>query len=474
MKLSWKTENTYKDLPSVLFSLVDADPIDKPRLVVFNHALADALGLTITLSDEELAQLCSGNLVDERWRPLAQAYAGHQFGGFGILGDGRALLLTEILDAQGQRFDLQLKGSGRTPYSRGGDGKAALGPMLREYLISEAMHALGIPTTRSLAVVQTNEKILREKPLPGAILARIAQSHIRVGTFQWITQTGDSELQRQFFHYTLQRHFPHLIATDNAAEHLLLEVIQRQATLVALWQSVGFVHGVMNTDNMVISGETIDYGPCAFLDQYHADAVFSSIDHQGRYAYKNQPNAALWNLTRFAETLLSLLDDNNDMATKKAEAALATFAPLYVTEYYRLMGRKIGIEDLQPEDHPLVDRLLGLMQTHQADYTNTFVALGRKETSESWFSSEDGSEWNSLWIQRISKEHDPYALMNRVNPQVIPRNHLVDEALTIAQQGDMTLFHELLEQLQHPFQDTPKKWQTPGDPTQRFVTYCGT
>jgi serine/tyrosine/threonine adenylyltransferase len=474
MKLQWRSENTYKSLPTELYSLVQASDITKPELVLFNEPLANNLGLSVELSDIEKASLFSGNLLDERWTPLAQAYAGHQYGGFGILGDGRALLLTEIISPEGQRFDLQLKGSGRTPYSRGGDGKAALGPMLREYLISEAMAALSIPTTRSLAVVKTNEPVIREQKLQGAILTRVAKSHIRVGTFQWISQKGNPELQRTFFDYVMDRHFPDLKDQEDAAKKMLHRVIESQAKLIAKWQSVGFVHGVMNTDNMLISGETIDYGPCAFIDHYNPEAVFSSIDQYGRYAYHNQPNAALWNLTRFAETLLSLLDPNPEKAVKIAEEALATFAPVYYQEYYRLMGQKIGIHALTSEDYPLIDRLLELMQTHQADYTNTFLSLQQTFAAPSWFLEDDVKEWNSLWLKRISKEQDPYSLMKQVNPTIIPRNHLVESALSKAQEGDMTLFHSLLKALQQPFSIPSEDFQSPGPIDERFVTYCGT
>ena len=474
MKLQWRSENTYKLLPKELYSLVQASEISKPELVVFNESLAESLGISIDLSDLETAKLFSGNMLDEQWTPLAQAYAGHQYGGFGILGDGRALLLTEILDPSGQRFDVQLKGSGRTPYSRGGDGKAALGPMLREYLISEAMAALSIPTTRSLAVVKTNEPVIREDKLPGAILTRVAKSHIRVGTFQWISQKGNPDLQRTFFEYVIDRHFPDLKDQTDAAKQMLQRVIESQAHLIAKWQSVGFVHGVMNTDNMLVSGETIDYGPCAFMDHYNPQAVFSSIDQYGRYAYHNQPNAALWNLTRFAETLLSLLDANPDNAVKVAEDALATFAPIYYQAYYQLMGQKIGIYAVTSEDYPLIDRLLALMETHQADYTNTFLSLQQSLASPPWFLEDDVKEWNSLWLKRISKEQEPYSLMKQVNPTVIPRNHIVDDALTKAQQGDMTLFHSLLQALRQPYSEGPQPFQTPGPFGERFVTYCGT
>jgi serine/tyrosine/threonine adenylyltransferase len=474
MKLQWRSENTYKSLPTELYSLVQASDITKPELVLFNEVLANNLDLSVELSDIEKASLFSGNLLDERWTPLAQAYAGHQYGGFGILGDGRALLLTEIISPEGQRFDLQLKGSGRTPYSRGGDGKAALGPMLREYLISEAMAALSIPTTRSLAVVKTNEPVIREQKLQGAILTRVAKSHIRVGTFQWISQKGNPELQRTFFDYVMDRHFPDLKDQEDAAKKMLHRVIESQAKLIAKWQSVGFVHGVMNTDNMLISGETIDYGPCAFIDHYNPEAVFSSIDQYGRYAYHNQPNAALWNLTRFAETLLSLLDPNPEKAVKIAEEALATFAPVYYQEYYRLMGLKIGIHAVTSEDYPLIDRLLELMQTYQADYTNTFLSLQQTFAAPSWFLEDDVKEWNSLWLKRISKEQDPYSLMKQVNPAIVPRNHVVEDALSKAQEGDMTLFHSLLKALQQPFSIPSEDFQSPGPIDERFVTYCGT
>jgi len=477
MKFTWNTSNTYRTLPSELYQFVQADIIDKPRLVVFNHSLSESLGIDVSTShNDELARIFSGNLIDESWTPLAQAYAGHQFGGFSLLGDGRALLLTELLDRSGNRVDIQLKGSGKTQYSRGGDGKAALGPMLREYIISEAMYALGIPTTRSLAVVQTNEPILREVPLPGAILTRVAQSHIRVGTFQWIAQKGDPLLQKQFVNYVIDRHFPQFKASEQPARQLLKEVIRRQATLIASWQSVGFVHGVMNTDNMLVSGETIDYGPCAFLDHYDAEMVFSSIDRQGRYAYKNQPNAALWNLTRFAETILSLLDANPDQAVIIAQEELGMFAPIYVSEYYRLFGLKLGISSIRIEDHPLIDRLLELMQLHQADFIHTFVSLSEDEQPvNALFESDSFKEWYSLWLQRISNEEQSFELMKSVNPRVIPRNHVLDQALTLAQSGDESLFQELLQAIQQPFTaPTNPLLTTPGAVNERFVTTCGT
>ncbi len=477
MKLAWSTSNTYRSLPSELYSLVQADVIDKPSLVVFNHALANELGIDLSsITNKDLAQLLSGNQLDESWTPLAQVYAGHQFGGFSVLGDGRAMLLTELITPLGDRVDLQLKGSGRTPYSRGGDGKAALGPMLREYLISEAMHALGIPTSRSLAVVKTNEPILREVPLPGAILTRVAQSHIRVGTFQWIAQKGDPLLQKQFVDYVIDRHFPALKSNERPAKQLLNEVIRRQAKLIAKWQSVGFVHGVMNTDNMLVSGETIDYGPCAFLDSYQPKTAFSSIDHHGRYAYHNQPNAALWNLTRFAETLLSLLDSNPDSAAQVAQEELALFAPTYFKEYYRLFGLKLGITAIEETDHPLIDRLLELMELHLADFTNTFVALTTQQYLVSeLFESSEFKEWNSLWLQRISKEDKPFELMKQTNPQVIPRNHRLDQALVMAQAEDDSLFQSLLTAVQSPYSaPSNHEFTKPGPANEKFVTYCGT
>jgi len=358
----WNLDNSYARLPQSFFTGLNPVPVRSPHLVMLNHPLVTSLGLNIhALQGQDGVAVLAGNRIPEGSVPLAQAYAGHQFGHFTMLGDGRALLLGEQITPQGERLDIQLKGSGRTPYSRGGDGRAALGPMLREYIISEAMHALGIPTTRSLAVVSTGESVIRETKLPGAILTRVAASHLRVGTFQYVSVWGNVEELRTLADYTLQRHFPDVDAVGNQYLYLLQEVIKRQAMLIAKWQLVGFIHGVMNTDNMALSGETIDYGPCAFMDIYDPATVFSSIDTIGRYAYGNQPNIAAWNLARFAETLLPLLHSNREQAAELANEALAAFAELYLCNWLGGMRAKLGIFNSESEDASLIVSLLGMM-----------------------------------------------------------------------------------------------------------------
>ena len=384
-------QNTYKKLAKILHKQVQPQPVKEPRLVVYNEALADSLGIDglATQDHSELAQIFAGNQMLPGSEPIAQAYAGHQFGHFNILGDGRAILLGEWIDPLANRWDIQLKGSGRTPYSRRGDGLAALGPMLREYLISEAMAALGIPTTRSLAVVATGEPVFRRAALPGAILTRISASYIRVGTFEYAFAVGGSTLVKALADYAIDRHDPKMNNVDvtdsrTANRYLLFldSVIDRQASLVAKWMCIGFIHGVMNTDNMTISGETIDYGPCAFMDTYDPATVFSSIDHQGRYALGNQPAIAQWNLTRFAETLLPLFDSNETNALSLARESLATFKIKFKEYYYRGMGAKLGLLQVKDTDESLVEDLLKIMHEAQADYTNTFYLRSEEHTSE--------------------------------------------------------------------------------------------
>ncbi len=376
IETGWNFDNSYVSLPQSLFTNYQPTPVRSPKLAILNDSLATSLGLNVqALQSEEGVATLAGNQVPDGAFPLAQAYAGHQFGHFTMLGDGRALLIGEHITPRGERVDIQLKGSGRTPYSRGGDGRAALGPMLREYMISEAMHALGIPTTRSLAVVTTGESVIRETALPGAILTRVAVSHIRVGTFQYASKWGTAEDLRALADYTLQRHYPDADAAENRYLSLFQEVIKRQAELIAKWQLVGFIHGVMNTDNMAISGETIDYGPCAFMDTYDPATVFSSIDAQGRYAYGNQPQIAGWNLARFAEALLPLLHDQQEEALKLAEDAILEFPKLYESNWLAGMRAKLGIFNEEEQDEALIEDLLSLMQEHHADYTNTFRAL---------------------------------------------------------------------------------------------------
>jgi len=480
----WNLDNSYARLPQSFFTGLNPVPVRSPHLVMLNHPLVTSLGLNIhALQGQDGVAVLAGNRIPEGSVPLAQAYAGHQFGHFTMLGDGRALLLGEQITPQGERLDIQLKGSGRTPYSRGGDGRAALGPMLREYIISEAMHALGIPTTRSLAVVSTGESVIRETKLPGAILTRVAASHLRVGTFQYVSVWGNVEELRTLADYTLQRHFPDVDAVGNQYLYLLQEVIKRQAMLIAKWQLVGFIHGVMNTDNMALSGETIDYGPCAFMDIYDPATVFSSIDTIGRYAYGNQPNIAAWNLARFAETLLPLLHSNREQAAELANEALAAFAELYLCNWLGGMRAKLGIFNSESEDASLIESLLGMMKKYQADYTNTFRALTHDQLEETTLlGTPEFDQWYELWQARLSRQKEPpisaHQLMRNSNPALIPRNHRVEEALAAAvQQGDYSVMERLLAVLSSPYAHSHEQaaYATPPAPAARpYRTFCGT
>ncbi|MCU0780496.1 MAG: YdiU family protein [Akkermansiaceae bacterium] len=485
----WRLEQSYATLPALLFRDWQPEPVARPRLVVFNRRLAGELGLDAESMETPMgAAVFAGNASPPGARPLAQAYAGHQFGHFTGLGDGRAILLGEQITADGRRVDIQLKGSGPTPFSRGGDGRAALGPMLREFLISEAMHALGIPTTRSLAVAATGQPVFRQDgPLPGAVLTRVAASHIRVGTFEWVAAHGDHDALRALTDYTIRRHFPHLAGPANPALALLGEVIGRQAALVALWMQTGFIHGVMNTDNMALSGETIDYGPCAFMDGYHPDTAFSSIDHGKRYAYGNQPRIAQWNLARFAETLLPILDPDRDQAIALATAAVRGFADLYERHWLAGMGRKLGIADATPEDQPLIGGLLEWMAGVNADFTNTFLALGRNRHAPGPAAPpcEDPAfwAWRGSWLARLGGGAEPpeeaLRLMAAHNPVVIPRNHVVEEALAAAvERDDMAPFHRLLEVVAQPYAPPvppPEEFTRPAPAdAPPYRTYCGT
>ncbi|MDD6795596.1 MAG: YdiU family protein, partial [Clostridiaceae bacterium] len=423
------------------------------------------------------------NSILKNTTPIAEAYAGHQFGYFTMLGDGRAVLLGEFISKNGERLDIQLKGSGRTPYSRGGDGKASLGPMLREYIISEAMYHLGIKTTRSLAVVKTGEEVFREKALPGAVLTRIAKSHIRVGTFEYIAHFGDKKDLKALADYTLNRHFHYDESKGNKYLYLLREVINKQAKLIAKWMHVGFIHGVMNTDNMVISGETIDYGPCAFMDTYSPKTVFSSIDRKGRYAYGNQPKIAAWNLTRFAETLVPLIDDNAEESIKLAEKELAKFNELFEKYYYDGMRKKLGLYESEANDIRLIDKLLAVMEKYKADYTNTFKALTEYNIAGSdIFASDEFKEWFEIWKERLSREErtedDCKALMEKNNPRIIPRNHRVEEALEAAvENNDYSIMEALVNALKNPYDYTvTEEYYTklPEPTSCPYKTYCGT
>lgn len=481
----WNLDNSYAGLPKSLYSSTKPTAVRAPKLIVFNEELALSLGLNVAaLTSEEGVAVLAGNQLAVGSLPLAQAYAGHQFGHFTRLGDGRAVLLGEQLTPEGERFDIQLKGSGRTPYSRGGDGRASLGPMLREYIISEAMHALGIPTTRSLSVVATGEDVYRETAQPGAILTRVAASHIRVGTFEYVANWGTKEDLRALADYTLQRHAPKVDhGSTNSYLILLKEVIKRQASLIAKWQLVGFIHGVMNTDNMALSGESIDFGPCAFMNDYDQATVFSSIDAHGRYAYGNQPNIGAWNLARFAETLLPLLHDKQEQAVLLAQEAIAEYTTLFHGYWLTGMRAKLGLLSEEPEDEALITSLLGMMKEHQADFTNTFLALTFDRPSQTPLEgSAEFTQWKELWKKRRDRQQESrelsIELMRNRNPAIIPRNHRVEEALLAAvDQGDLGPMERLLKALSTPYEHSSEQaeYATPPEPSDcKYQTFCGT
>ncbi|WP_424765831.1 protein adenylyltransferase SelO [Paenibacillus sp. sgz302251] len=484
IETGWNFDNSYARLPKTFFTRLNPTPVRSPKLSILNGPLATSLGLNVqALQSNDGVAVLAGNLIPEGALPLAQAYAGHQFGNFTLLGDGRALLLGEQITPLGDRLDIQLKGSGKTPYSRRGDGRAALGPMLREYIISEAMHALGIATTRSLAVATTGESVIRETEQQGAILTRVAASHLRVGTFQYVSQWGTAQDLQDLADYTLQRHFPEVGADENRYLFLLQEVIKRQAVLIAKWQLVGFIHGVMNTDNMALSGETIDYGPCAFMDAYDPVTVFSSIDTYGRYAYGNQPRIAAWNLARFAEALLPLLHVNEAQAVELAEDAISDFTELYHRNWLSGMRAKLGIFNDELEDESLIEGLLSMMQKYRADYTNTFRALTFDKLEDTVLFGDSGfAEWHELWQARLGRQQEPKAsshqLMRKSNPALIPRNHLVEDALEAAvKQGDYSVMERLLDVLSSPYAHSPEQadYSTlPALSTRPYRTFCGT
>ncbi|PKM93582.1 MAG: YdiU family protein [Firmicutes bacterium HGW-Firmicutes-1] len=484
IEIGWNLDNSYARLPKSFFTSLKPSPVRLPKLIILNSELAIYLGLNDQgLQSNDGVAVLAGNQVPQSALPLAQAYAGHQFGYFTMLGDGRAMLIGEQLSPLGQRFDIQLKGSGRTPYSRRGDGRAALGPMLREYIISEAMHALGIATTRSLAVVTTGESIIRETEQPGAILTRVAASHLRVGTFEYVSKWGTIQDLRTLADYTVQRHFPDVDIDINKYLILLQEVIKRQAVLIAKWQLVGFIHGVMNTDNMALSGETIDYGPCAFMDTYDPETVFSSIDIQGRYAYGNQPYIAGWNLTRFAETLLPLLHDNQEQAVKLAQDAISDFTKLYHSNWLAGMRAKLGLFNEEPQDEALIEDLLSMMKKYRVDYTNTFLALTFDKPEDTLlYGTTDFVQWKEQWQARLGRQQElkdtSYQLMRNNNPGLIPRNHQVEAALEVAvKQGDYSVMERLLDALSNPYAHDIKHayYSTPQTTTTcPYRTFCGT
>jgi uncharacterized protein YdiU (UPF0061 family) len=470
--LGWNFDNTYSRLPDYFFARVNPTPVKEPKMAVFNHALAKTLGL----NGEALAsrpQLFSGNEIPEGAEPISQAYAGHQFGHLNMLGDGRASLLGEQITPAKERFDIHLKGSGQTPFSRRGDGRAALGPMLREYIISEAMFAMGVPTTRSLAVVTTGEGIRRETILPGAILTRVAASHIRVGTFEYAAASQKPDAVRILADYTIQRHYPELVSDPDKYFALLLAVMERQAKLVSKWMHIGFIHGVMNTDNMTLSGETIDYGPCAFMDAFDPATVFSSIDRNGRYAYGNQPRIAQWNLARLAEAMIPAFGDDEEKSIARAKEAIDAFPALFARYSLAGMLAKLGLQKEEEGDLLLIQELMQWMEKHHTDYTNTFRTLSTDRIfEEPKFSDEQFKAWYARW-QKRSPDHE---LMRSVNPSVIPRNHRVEEALAAAtDREDYSVMEKLLAVLARPYDDVPgaEEYRTPM-PNGEYQTFCGT
>lgn len=480
----WRLEHSYAELPARFFARIEPTPVKAPKLLLLNRSLAEDLGLDpAVLARPENAGWFTGNTLPPGASPLAQAYAGHQFGNFVILGDGRAILLGEQVTPRGERFDIQLKGAGRTPYSRGGDGRAALGPMLREYIISEAMHALGIPTTRSLAVAATGEPVYRETARAGAVLTRIASSHLRVGTFEWAASTGEPEHLRALADYTLRRHYPELVSAKQPYVAMLRAILQRQAALIARWQQIGFVHGVMNTDNMALSGETIDYGPCAFMDIYHPGTVFSSIDYHGRYAYGNQPEIALWNLSRLASAMLPLLHTDEAKAVAAANEVLEEYPEIFEARWQTALRGKFGLCNQEPGDAELAEKLLAIMQERGMDFTNTFRDLSAGPmTIESSTTSEEFALWRARWQERLRRQpqdmSEARALMRRNNPAFIPRNHKVEEALAAAtDHGDLSLVEKLVDVLAHPFdheRHLPEFSAPPIPSDSPYQTFCGT
>ena len=482
----WRFDNSYARLPDALFSRAVPVPVARPGLAVLNENLAAELGLDVAALREKGAEIFAGNALPSGADPIAQAYAGHQFGHFTNLGDGRAILLGEQITSRGGRFDIQLKGSGQTPYSRRGDGRAALGPMLREYIISEVMHALGIPTTRSLAVVTTGEQIVREELLPGAVLTRVAASHIRVGTFEYASAIGDRAALEALTRHTLERHYPELSGADNPALALFEGVLERQAKLIAQWVCVGFVHGVMNTDNMALSGETIDYGPCAFIDTYDPGTVFSSIDRGGRYAYGNQSNIAHWNLARLAEALLPLIDEDKEKAVAAAEEKLSKFPERFHAHYTAGMRAKLGLVGEEEGDYDLAREFLLWVKTAEADFTSSFLALTKAAESGELlgplsFGGAPLRAWHEKWTARLERQREERSgvlvVMRRANPVVIPRNQRVEEALAAAAAGDFAVMHQLLDALRNPFEETEanKPYRdAPRPGGQPYRTFCGT
>lgn len=479
-------DNSYARLPERFFSRTRPTAVREPKLVKFNDTLAAELGIGVDgASAEELAAFLSGNRIADGSEPIAMAYSGHQFGTFvPQLGDGRAILLGEVIDSRGRRRDLQLKGSGRTPWSRGGDGRAAIGPVLREYIVSEAMHALGIPTTRSLAVVTTGESVVRDEILPGAVLTRVASSHVRVGTFEYFASRGDEEAVRLLADYVTDRHAPHAMGTARPYRALFESIVKAQAELIASWLLVGFIHGVMNTDNMSVAGETIDYGPCAFIDEYDPRKVFSSIDRSGRYAYANQPSIGAWNLMRLAECLLPLLAEKEEEAVDIANQSLSIYGPTFDSAYTRGLYRKLGLVTKEEGDAALAHDLLNAMSANHADFTLTFRRLSDGDPATRKLFDDPGAfdAWEEKWRARVAREPageiERREAMRRANPAFIPRNHRVEAAIREAtERNDFRLFEQLVTVISKPYDDQPRYaeyLQPPLESERVLRTFCGT
>ena len=482
MTIGWCFDNTYYRLSDIFKEDIKPIPVKKPELVLLNKTLAENLNLNFSnLDNQELSELFSGNSLPKGSNSIAQAYAGHQFGHFTMLGDGRAVLIGEHLSKDNKRYDIQFKGSGKTAFSRNGDGRAALGPMLREYIISEAMNGLGIPTTRSLAVVKTGEDVIRETSQPGAILTRIASSHIRVGTFQYIAARQKKDEIEVLLNYVIDRHYPDIKNSKNKATELLSIVLEKQINLVVDWMRVGFIHGVMNTDNMSISGETIDYGPCAFMDTYDPKTVFSSIDQMGRYAYFNQPVITKWNLSRFAECLIPLIDKNQEKAIELATEIINSFEKKYEEKWLNMMRDKLGLFGMDEKDKFLILDLLTWMHQKKIDYTNIFCHLMNENIKEDKdYEDEDFKNWKKRWNERLKTNNNTpeksLKLMRSANPIVIPRNHKVEEALEAAEKNNFKLITRLVEILKDPYSQQKNiiNYQIPSNSEKKYQTFCGT
>ena len=480
--VNWNFDNSYSRLSDAFKEHIEPTAVKNPELVLMNENLAKQLNLDFSkINKNELAALFTGNILPIGSNAIAQAYAGHQFGHFTMLGDGRAVLIGEHVTTKNKRYDIQFKGSGKTAFSRNGDGRAALGPMLREYIISEAMHNLNIPSTRSLAVAKTGEEIIRDTPLQGAILTRVASSHIRVGTFQYVAARNKKDELEVLLNYVIKRHYPELINSNNKALELLNVLIDKQIDLVVNWMRVGFIHGVMNTDNMTISGETIDYGPCAFMDTYDPKTVFSSIDKMGRYAYCNQPAITKWNLSRFAECLIPLIDEDEDKAVKSATELIETFGERYEKKWLNMMRKKLGLLGVENEDKFLIVDLLTWMHQKKVDYTNTFCHLMNIEIEKNKnYKDSNFQNWKKRWQERLNINNNTpeknMKIMRSVNPLIIPRNQKVEEALEAAENDNFNSINQLIEVLKEPYSRGKNilEYQISSNYNENYQTFCGT